>query len=77
MHELALATEVVSICAARADGARVTRVRLEVGRLAAVLPDALRFCFDACANGTLVEGASLDIIETPGQELRVKDMEVD
>ena len=77
MHELALATEVVSICAARAEGARVVRVRLEVGRLAAVLPDALRFCFDACANGTLVQGAALDIIETQGEELRVKDMEVD
>lgn len=77
MHELALATEVVSICAARADGARVVRVRLEVGKLAAVLPDALRFCFDACANGTAVEGATLDIIETQGEELRVKDMEVD
>ena len=77
MHELALATEVVAICAARADGARVIRVRLEVGRLAAVLPDALRFCFDACANGTAVEGATLDIIETQGEELRVKDMEVD
>jgi len=77
MHELALATEVVSICAARADGARVLRVRLEVGKLAAVLPDALRFCFDACAHGTQVEGAELDIIETQGEELRVKYMEVD
>ena len=26
------------------------RVRLEIGRLAAVLPDALRFCFDVCAR---------------------------
>lgn len=77
MHELALATEVVNICAARADGARVIRVRLEVGRLAAVLPHSLRFCFDACAHGTPVEGATLDIIETQGEELRVKDMEVD
>ena len=77
MHELALATAVVDICAARADGARVIRVRLEVGRLAAVLPDALRFCFDACARGTPVAGAALDIIETHGEELRVKDMEVD
>lgn len=76
MHELALATEVVSICAERAEGARVLRVCLEVGRLAAVLPDALRFCFDACAHGTAVEGATLDIIETQGGELRVKDMEV-
>jgi len=77
MHELALASEVVSICAARADGARVIRVRLEVGRLVAVLPDSLRFCFDACARGTAAEGAVLDIIETPGEALRVRNMEVD
>ena len=77
MHELALATEVVDICAGRAEGACVLRVRLEVGRLAAVAPDALRFCFDACARGTVVEGAALEIIETQGEALRVKDMEVD
>ena len=77
MHELALASEIVSICAARADGARVIRVRLEVGRLAAVLPDSLRFCFDACTHGTPLAGAALDIVETPGEALRVKDMEVD
>jgi hydrogenase nickel incorporation protein HypA/HybF len=67
MHELSLATAVVDACAERAAGARVLRVRLEVGQLAAVLPDALRFCFDVCAKGTAVEGAALDILETPGQ----------
>jgi hydrogenase nickel incorporation protein HypA/HybF len=67
MHELSLAKAVVEACADRAAGARVLRVRREVGRLAAVLPDALRFCFEACAHGTAVEGAELEIIETPGR----------
>jgi hydrogenase nickel incorporation protein HypA/HybF len=67
MHELSLATAVVDACAERAAGARVLRVRVEVGQLAAVLPDALRFCFDVCAQGTAVEGAKLEILETPGR----------
>jgi hydrogenase nickel incorporation protein HypA/HybF len=45
----------------------VTRVVLEIGKLAAVLPDALRFCFDLCAEETPLAGASLVIIETPGR----------
>ena len=43
------------------------RVRVEIGQLAAVLPDALRFCFEICAQGTAVEGAELEILETPGR----------
>jgi hydrogenase nickel incorporation protein HypA/HybF len=69
MHELSLATAIVEACAERAAGVRVLRVRLEVGRLVGVLPDALRFCFDACAHGTAVEGAVLDILETPGRAI--------
>jgi hydrogenase nickel incorporation protein HypA/HybF len=59
--------EVVSAVAAVVDGAQVVRVRLEVGRLAAVVPDALRFCFEVCARGTLLEGATLEIDEVSGQ----------
>jgi hydrogenase nickel incorporation protein HypA/HybF len=69
MHELSLATAVVEACAEHAAGARVLRVRVEIGQLAAVLPDALRFCFDICAQGTVVEGAELDILETPGRAI--------
>jgi hydrogenase nickel incorporation protein HypA/HybF len=67
VHELAITQEVVALVAERAAGARVTRVVLEIGRLSAVLPDAVRFCFDLCAEGTVLEGATLDVIETPGQ----------
>lgn len=66
MHELSLATAVVGLCTERAGGARIVRVRVEVGRLAAVLPEALRFCFDVCARGTVAEGAELEILELPG-----------
>lgn len=69
MHELSITDGIVAICAERAGAERVTCVRLEIGQLSAVLPDAVRFCFDICAKGTVVEGAILEIIETPGRAL--------
>jgi hydrogenase nickel incorporation protein HypA/HybF len=66
MHEMALTQDLVELISERCSGQRVTRVVLEVGKLAAVLPDAFRFCFELCAAGTVAEGATLDIIETPG-----------
>jgi hydrogenase nickel incorporation protein HypA/HybF len=44
-------------------------IRIEVGHLAAVLPDSLRFCFELCARGSTAEGATLEIIETPGEAI--------
>ena len=67
MHELGITEEVVEIVSARAGGARVRRVVLEIGRLTAVLPDAVRFCFAACSEATALEGAELEIIETAGR----------
>jgi hydrogenase nickel incorporation protein HypA/HybF len=66
MHELGITQEIVSLAEARAEGRRVRRVVVEIGRLTAVLPDAVRFCFELCAEGTAVEGAELRILETPG-----------
>ena len=77
MHELSITRNVVAIVSERAVGQRVTRVRLEIGRLSAVVPDSIRFCFDICAQGTPLEGAELEIVESPGQELLIKEMEVE
>ena len=67
MHELGITRSVVAICAERANGARVQSVTLVIGRLSGVMSDAVRFCFDICAQGTPVEGARLEIVETPGR----------
>ena len=67
MHEMSLAREVVAIACAAArahDAGRVLRVRLRIGALAPVEPDALGFCFEAAARGTAVAGAALAIIHT-------------
>lgn len=67
MHEVGITQEIVAIAASHARTGRVKRVVVEIGRLTAVLPEAVRFCFEACAEGTPVEGAELDIVEVPGR----------
>jgi hydrogenase nickel incorporation protein HypA/HybF len=68
MHELGIAQAVVAMVCEYADSrGRVTRVVLEIGKLSAVLPDAIRFCFDLCSEGTVVAGAELEILELPGR----------
>ena len=67
MHELGITQEIVAVVTERDRGARVRRVVLRIGKLSAVLPDAVRFCFELCSEGTALEGATLDIIETPGR----------
>lgn len=76
MHELGILQQVVEIVGERSGGARVKRVVLEVGTFTCVLPDALRFCFDLATEGTVMEGAELTIVESPGDELLIKQMEL-
>ncbi len=67
MHELAITESVVESVTQRFNGRRVTRVVLEIGKLSGVVPDAIRFCFDVCAEGTPLQGASLDIVAIPAR----------
>jgi hydrogenase nickel incorporation protein HypA/HybF len=67
MHELAISERIVAAITDRLGDARVTRVVLEVGSLSGVVPDAVRFCFDVCAQGTSLDGAALDIVTLPGR----------
>ena len=67
MHELAITESVVDAVAERLPGARITCVRLEIGALSGVVADSVRFCFDLVTEGTNLEGARLEIIETAGR----------
>jgi hydrogenase nickel incorporation protein HypA/HybF len=66
MHEMALTQSVVEAVCEHAAGRRVSSVRLEVGALCAVVPDAMTFCFDLATEGTIAAGARLDIDVRPG-----------
>jgi hydrogenase nickel incorporation protein HypA/HybF len=66
MHELGITQNIVEIVAEQAQGLVVQRVVLEIGQLSAILPDSIQFCFDVCTQGTVLETATLEIIEIPG-----------
>ena len=70
MHEMALAEstlEIIEATARRSGAERITSVRLEIGALSHIEPDALRFCFDAVTRGSLAERARLEIVALPGE----------
>lgn len=67
MHELAITESVVVAITERMGRARVRRVRLSVGTLSGLVPDAVRFCFELAASGTTCEGAELEIVEPVGE----------
>ena len=61
MHELALMESMMCAIGERLGEAKVVRVRVEVGTLMAVMPGAMQFAFESCAQGTGMEGARLEI----------------
>lgn len=67
MHELSIAEGMVDAIRERTGDARVSRVFVEIGKLSCVEPEAVRFCFELVARGTVVEGAVLEIDEPPGR----------
>lgn len=66
MHELGVTRNIVAIVSEHAGDKKVSRVLLEIGRLSAIMPDAIRFCFDVCSKNTPLENATLQINEVPG-----------
>lgn len=70
MHELSLAGGILALvegAAQREAFTRVLQLRLEVGKLAAVEVEALRFALASLAPGTVLEGAEVSIDEPSGQ----------
>lgn len=70
MHELSLAGGILALVEGAAQSEAFTRVlqlRLEVGKLAAVEVEALRFALASLAPGTVLEGAEVLIDEPAGQ----------
>ncbi len=70
MHEMALCEGVLQALEEQAEiqhFARVHAVWLEIGALASVEPEALRFNFDVVTQGTLAEGSHLEIVTVPAQ----------
>ena len=70
MHEMSMIESVVGLVEderRKQNFSRVRMIRLRVGALACVEPDALRFCFEAVTRDSLAAGARLEIDTAPGQ----------
>jgi hydrogenase nickel incorporation protein HypA/HybF len=76
MHEMGIALQIVEIATASLPpdlgAARVAAVNLKIGKLAAVVPESLRFCFDVAVKDTPLAGARL-VIEELAVVARCKD----
>lgn len=65
MHELGLCTSIVDAVERRAGDRPVREVRIRVGRLHHVHPEAFDQSFAMAALGTIVEGAAADLVLLP------------
>jgi len=53
--------------AADAGATRVNTIRLTIGELTGIVPDALEFAFEALSIGTIAEGGTLEITMVPAR----------
>ena len=67
MHELSITQSVVDAIVEKMGDAPIRRVRLEVGRLSGIVPEAMAFCFDLITSGTALDGAELEFDRPPGR----------
>ena len=65
MHELGLCASIVDAVAARAGERPVARVRIRVGRLHHVHPEAFEQSFEVAAAGSVAEGAAAELVLLP------------
>ncbi len=80
MHELSIAMSLVdAVCEQLPQlgtDIEVRAVRVRVGALSGVVPEALSFAFDVATEATAIAGARLDIERSAGQELELSAVEV-
>jgi hydrogenase nickel incorporation protein HypA/HybF len=85
MHEIAIVESIIDIVSSEMKKHNMTRVetiKLKIGEMSHIMPDALTFGFDISSKGTPLEGAKLIIETVPirGQckdcdtEFTIKDM---
>jgi hydrogenase nickel incorporation protein HypA/HybF len=68
LHELSLTQSLIEIAeehARRENATTITSVIVEIGALSGVMPEAVEFAFEACSQGTLADGATLEIRRIP------------
>ena len=68
MHEISIAQDIVDLVKEnlpKEEVVNVTKVRIKIGELSAVVTESLEFCFDVISKNTPLSGAKLEIEEIP------------
>jgi hydrogenase nickel incorporation protein HypA/HybF len=65
VHEIGLCQSVLAAVEGKAGGRRVTGVRLRVGALHRVGPEAVDQTFSMVASGSVADGADVDVVVVP------------
>jgi Zn finger protein HypA/HybF involved in hydrogenase expression len=77
MHEAALCEGVLAVALDAAGGDPVTRVRVRVGELQAVVPESFEFSWRLVAEGTDAAEAAVELNMVGGDILEVEEVEVE
>lgn len=69
MHEMGIVLEIIKIASEsvpkEANGAVIKQINLQIGKLSAIVPESLKFCFDIASKETAAAGATLNIEVMP------------
>jgi hydrogenase nickel incorporation protein HypA/HybF len=68
MHELTIVSNMLRILQEQAERHqvdRIVKVRVKIGEFTAVLPEVFKSCFELLTQGTIAEGAQLEINNIP------------
>jgi len=69
MHEMGIAMQIIEIAKSsipeNAKDKEIFAVNIQAGKLTAIIPDNLKFCFSIATKNTPLEGAILNITEIP------------
>ena len=76
MHELGLCEGILDAVERRAAGREVRNVRVRVGEALRVAEPALDQAFILVSEGTVAEGATIEMVEVDGDELTLESITV-
>ena len=77
MHEMGLCEAILDAVERRAAGRRVLAVRVRAGDDLRVAEPALAQAFMLISDGTVAEGASIEMVPVAGDELTLESIEVE
>lgn len=76
MHEIGLCEGIIDAVERRAAGRRVLAVRVRAGSTLRVVDEALDQAFELVSEGTVAEGARVELVPVDGDELTLESIEV-